>query len=156
MRSPFLIVAATCLAGCAATTSTPWPAGIESLEPAISQSQRKATWPGGAVVVAPGAGVALQKARWSGRWEGWACQNFTCDTKLVVLSVTNDGAKGMPLWAGTAESPHEVRDAVFVADELHVVSGEPKFYYRMRKTGEVEMMRTRGTAMGWGVLTKSQ
>lgn len=159
MKYPIVVAAAFLMAGCASTstsTSTPWPPGIASQQPAVSQSPRKATWPD-MQVVAPGSGVSPDKARWSGKWVGWACQNFSCDTKLVVLSVTNEGAKVVPLWAGSAaESPHQVRDAVFVGDELQVSSGDPKFIYRMRKNGQVEMMRTSGTAMGYGVMTKAE
>lgn len=134
-----------------------WPSGIDRLEPAVSQSKFKAEY-STQPIVPPDPSVAPDKAKWSGKWEGWACQGFSCDVKLTVLSVTNEGAKVAPGFGGTnATAPTRTRDAVFVGNELHVVEGNPKWYFRMRKSGEVEVLRTTDNGgMGYGVLTKAE
>ena len=147
----FSICASITVTSC---TTTNWPAAIGVEQPAISQSARKTTWPD-IPVEPPLPNVAPDRSRWSGKWEGWACQSYACDTKLLVVSVSNEGAKVVPLWAmNRSESPHPIRDAVFVGDELHIVSDEPKFYYRIRKNGQMEMMRMSNDVMGYGVMTK--
>ena len=157
MNNFALIVGASAisLASCSSLAQA-WPSGIEKLEPAVSQSKFKATFPT-APVVPPDASVSPEKAKWSGKWEGWACKDFSCDAKLAVLSVTNEGAKIAPGWAGnSAASPTRIRDAVFVGNELHVLEGDPRWYYRMRKAGDIEVLRTTDAGgMGYGVLNKA-
>lgn len=155
-----LALAAISLAACVYVSHSlaqSWPSGIDRLEPAVSQSKFKAefsTQP----IVPPDASVSPDKAKWSGKWEGWGCKDFACDIKLTVLSVTNEGAKVAPGFGGTnATAPTRTRDAVFVGNELHVLEGNPKWYFRMRKSGEVEFVRTTDNGgMGYGVLTKAE
>lgn len=113
MKSPLAIglAIALSLTGCASTTtpatSTPWPWAVSKLQPDDSQSAVKTAFPE-MPVVPPASGVSPDKARWSGKWQGWACQRAACDTKLVVLSVTNEGAKVVPLFA-SGSTPYNLR-----------------------------------------------
>jgi hypothetical protein len=71
---------------------TVWPDYIAALEPEASESPIAAVIPAGVVVRAPDASLRSETARWSGIWTGWAGNARLSDLKLVVESLSHDGA----------------------------------------------------------------
>lgn len=121
---------------------TNWPKFMPTLDPGPTASPVAATLPGNLVVEAPAADVPADKARWSGRWSGWACRNYTCDTRLIVEKVSADGAVIHQALASATQQPFYARvEAKFVGDELQgtLVSGAT-ITYRRRESGDLEFM----------------
>lgn len=135
---------------------TYWPPSVAQLQAAESTSPVKATFPESTVIQSAGPDVPAQRAKWLGKWQGWACNQRSCDVKLAVLSVTPTTARIVQLYAAdkVAQNP-AVRDAVFEGDELQLRAGSLNVFYRMRPSGEVELLRfaPNGT-FAWGVMTK--
>ncbi len=75
-----------------ALAQAPWPNYISQLEHDSSDSAVLAILPKDITIQPPSSSVSADKARWSGAWSGWACAARKCDVKLVVESVTAEGA----------------------------------------------------------------
>lgn len=158
MTKCFVLLAALVSAlPCAAATQTPWPADIGNLKPDVSRSPVLTEFPTGVELLAPPADLPSDKAKWAGLWKGWGCPEKACDLKLVVLSVSPEGAKVIQLYGARNAVPNPaVRDAVFVENELQINAGQLKVAYRMRPDGNIEMFRVAPNgSTAWGVLQKA-
>jgi len=73
-----------------------------------------------------------------------------------VLSVTNEEARIIQLWAATGvDADPTIRSAKFVGDELVMRVDRLRIAYRMRPTGEVELVRFNPDGLViWGVMGK--
>ncbi len=160
MRLPRFILAGlvATLTGCAGLTQTPWPDFMPTLAPGKSNSPVAATLPANTEITPAGADVPAAKAAWSGRWSGWACRDFACDTKLAVEKVTRDGATIIYSFASGQLKPFMTRvQARFVGNELQAdIGGDARVFYRMRSDGNIDFLWTRG--QGWiaGILSKEK
>jgi hypothetical protein len=97
------------LAGCAVTGQTSWPDFMPTLAPGKSSSPVAAYLPANTEITPPGAELPAAKAAWSGKWSGWACRDFVCDTKLAVEKVTTDGATIIYSFASGRAKPFMTR-----------------------------------------------
>jgi hypothetical protein len=115
----------------------------------------EAALPAGIVITPPATDVREEKARWSGRWRGWACNYYSCDTKLVVETVVGDGATIVFAYAAPKEKPITTRlQATFVGNELQaILPGGASVAYRMRACGDIEFMYRRDARCSAGVLS---
>ena len=120
---------------CACAGSGSWPDFMPTLDPGLSVSTIATVLPGNVVIDAPSSAIPYERAKWSGVWSGWACQDQTCDTKLVVEKVTAAGADIIYSFASGSVRPYNARVAAqFVGDELHAtLRNGAKISYRMRK-----------------------
>jgi len=144
--------------GCAGITGTPWPDFMPTLAPGKSNSPVAATLPTNTEIAPPGADVPAAKTAWSGKWSGWACRDFACDTKLAVEKVTMDGATIIYSFASGRAKPFMTRvQAKFVGDELQAdIGGDARVAYRMRTDGNIEFLYTRGQSWVAGILSKER
>ncbi|MDN4589461.1 hypothetical protein DBA29_13270 [Xenophilus aerolatus] len=135
---------------------TYWPLGIDRMEPRASTGAEKAAWPEGLDTDRAVGGAQGERQKWLGKWSGSACGGALCDVKLAVLSVTDQRARIIQLFASESAKPvATVRDAEFVGDELRLRVGGLRVAYRMRPTGVVEMFRVGGNGgFAWGTLTR--
>lgn len=159
MRRLSLFQAAFCLLFWSAWASaqTNWPSYISGLEPGLSQSPIVALVPSDSVVTPPDSTVPADKARWSGKWYGWACQSQSCDFKLVVEKVTEQGATIFYASASKERGRNGERlQARFRGDELQAALGGGQLAVRMRKSGELEFVMDfgQGRQVG-GVLSQN-
>ena len=136
--------------------TTYWPMGIDKLQVRESTSENQAVFPPTVVIDSPAPGVAPERTKWLGKWSGWASRGCTCDVKLAVLSVTNEEARIIQLWAATGvDADPTIRSAKFVGDELVMRVDRLRIAYRMRPTGEVELVRFNPDGLViWGVMGK--
>lgn len=137
---------------------TSWPDFMPTLMPGLSQSPVAAVVPPSATVEAPTPDVPPDKARWSGKWSGWACENYVCDTKLVVEKVTGTGATLIYAFAAARSTPFSTRvEGRFVGDELQAtMQNGAKLTYRMRKEGDLEFLWQRNSQWAAGILSKDK
>lgn len=144
--------------GSAAVGQTPWPDIMPTLAPGKSDSPVAASLPANTEITPPGADVPAAKAAWSGKWRGWACRDFACDTKLAVEKVTTDGATIIYSFASAQVRPFMTRvQAKFVGDELQAeIGGGARVTYRMRSDANIEFLWTRGQASAAGILSKEK
>jgi hypothetical protein len=141
-----------------ALAQTFWPSFISGQFPGPSASPVAAVLPADAVVTAPAPDVPAAKARWSGQWSGWACRDAACDTKLVVESVTAEGATIVYAFASERVQPFSARlQAKFVEDALRAeMRGGARIAYRMRVSGDLEFVWQKGGEWAAGVLSKAK
>ncbi|SEB26297.1 hypothetical protein [Variovorax sp. YR216] len=135
---------------------TYWPnrAGRGDVKPTTSTVV--ATFPETAVISPVKPDTPPERAKWLGKWVGSACNDFECDVKLAVLSVTADSARVIQLFASKWGPPEPaIRDAVFEGDELILRAGRMRTAYRMRPSGQLDVFRVdpNGTFV-WGALAK--
>lgn len=134
--------------------ATYWPINIAQLRPEKSTISTPALWPEPVIIVAPPPGLFIERTKWLGKWSGWSCQ-YKCEAKLAVLEVTDKTAKILELFTTeSAKATPIVRQADFVGEELVVHGQNYRMSYRMRPTGEIEMLRAGTNFLGWGVLTR--
>jgi len=136
--------------------TTYWPMGIDTLQVRESTSENHAVFPSTMFIDSRAPGVAPERTKWLGKWSGWASRGCTCDVKLAVLSVTNEEARIIQLWAATGvDADPTIRSAKFVGDELVMRVDRLRIAYRMRPTGEVELVRFNPDGLViWGVMGK--
>jgi hypothetical protein len=160
MRHTLILVtlALSGLLGCAAIGQTNWPGFMASLEPGKSRSPVAAYLPANTEITPPAADLPAAKAAWSGKWSGWACQNWVCDTKLAVEKVTTDGAAIIYSFASQRWGPVVLHaEAKFAGDELQAdIGGGERVAYRMRSDGNIDFMWTQGQNWAAGILSKEK
>ena len=134
-----------------------WPEWNPPMMPSPSRSPVQAALPADIVVTAPPSDLPQAKARWSGRWNGWACLEAVCDTKLAVERVTAEGAAIVYVFGSAQIRSNPQRlEAKFVGDELHgTLASGSRVAYRMRADGTIEFLflPRSGNPVG-GVLVK--
>jgi hypothetical protein len=130
------------LAAAIAHAQTAWPSFMKDLTPGPTQSAVIVSLPPGFQITAPEGGLAPDRAKWSGFWEGWACNQRSCDLKLVVESVSNEGASIVYGYGSATVAPVVLRvRAEFVGDELQATLPDgSRLSYRMRPSGDVEFV----------------
>lgn len=141
-----------------ALAQTPWPNYISQLEHDTADSAVLAALPTDVAIQLPSTSVSADKARWSGTWTGWACASRRCDLKLVVESITADGA--VVVYADALPSGQFSKRiaASFNGAELTfpVPSGMVSLRFRMGNSGIVEYVLHKDGAMRIaGVLSKA-
>jgi len=141
-----------------ALAQTNWPDFMPTLNPGLSTSPVEVVVSSSLTVEPPAPDVPPAKARWSGKWSGWACQDQVCDTKLVVLNVTAEGATIIYAFASASVKPFIARvEAKFFGDELQAtLRGGAKLAYRMRKEGDLEFLWRSGGQWAAGILSKDK
>ena len=133
---------------------TYWPINIGQLVPGKAVGAYPSIWPESVSIAPPMQGLSSDRAKWLGRWSGWAC-GHQCDVKLAVLEVTDKNAKVLEIWTSeVAKASPMVRHGEFVGEELIIRDQNYYVTYRMRATGEVEILRARANALAWGVLVR--
>lgn len=120
---------------------TPWPSFIDSLAPGPSMSAFVAELPAD-VASLPPPGTSIEQARWLGKWTGWACRDYACDTKLVVERMSPDTAVLTMAFASATSKPFSERlEARLVGDELQgTLANGSKVYYRLNPRGHLEFL----------------
>ncbi|RYH53910.1 MAG: hypothetical protein EON54_13290 [Alcaligenaceae bacterium] len=105
-------------------------------------------------IAPPAPGLPPERTKWLGKWSGSACGRI-CHAKIAVLEVTESEAKVLEIWTSdeTKASP-TFRKGTFVGDELVIYDKNYRASYRMRASGEVELLRARLNALAWGVLAR--
>ena len=154
-----ITLAALLVCGAAAHAQSSWPDFMPTLQPAASKSPVAAVVLPDAKVEPPAADVPADKARWSGRWSGWACRAYACDTKLVVEKVSAADATIVYAFASASVAPFTTRaSAQFVGDELHAtLPNGAKLKYRMRSSGDVvEFHYQQGRDWATGILSREK
>ncbi len=140
-----------------ALAQTEWPDVMQHLQPGLSLSPVSASWPADVSIEPPGPHIPSEKARWSGKWSGWACLGYACDTKLGVERVTEQGASIVYSIASGRLHPLVRRlQAQFVDGELRaVLPNGARIAYRIRADGHLEFLY-RGDSDRWlvGVLSR--
>lgn len=150
-----LACAFLCATVCAQTA---WPKFMPSLDPGLSTSPVPVVLPQDITIEPPLTDAPADKARWSGRWRGWACQDHTCDTRLVVEKVDADGATILYAFASANQKPFIIRvEAKFVGEELQGTLGNGgKLHYRFRKSGDIEFFYQRDAGWSAGILSREK
>ncbi len=137
----------------------PWPDFMPTLEPFPSNSPVKAEFPANLTITPPAADLPPAVAAWSGKWEGYACSNYSCDTRLAVTDVRADSVSAVYTYAF-----QNIRRPIVHAVELKIVGNElvgnlPSgsfLAYRRRGANEVEFKWSSVNGKEWsvGLLTK--
>jgi hypothetical protein len=140
-----------------ASAQTPWPSFMSKLIPGFSTSPVTVAIPRYVAVEPPVADLPADKSRWSGRWRGWACQDQTCDTRLLVEKVGAQGASIIYAIASEQIKPAILRvEAKFVGEELQGTFGGAKISCRFRESGDIEFYYQRESAWVAGILSKEK
>lgn len=135
-----------------------WPDFMGSLAPGLSVSPVAAALPANTTITPPDPDVPAEKAKWSGKWNGWACQDYVCDTKLAVEKVTAEGASIIYAFASDRVNPYARRiKARFVGEELQAsLPRGDQIYYRMRRDDNLDFLWTYKHEWVAGILSKEK
>ncbi|MBI3101719.1 MAG: alpha/beta hydrolase [Burkholderiales bacterium] len=142
--------------------ATEWPSYMPDLVPGYSESAVAAVLPPDVVVTPPEAGLPADKARWSGLWQGWACMARACDVRIVIETVTAEGAT--VVYAAASGQQPQVTDRSqgrFVGNELHArLHTGAQLVLRLREGGgsdraemEMAVWRPEARLLAAGVLS---
>ena len=154
-----LLLGTLLLASQLATAQTPWPNYITQLNHDTTESTVLAVAPADVVIRAPDSSVPADKARFSGAWAGWGCAARACDVKLMVESVTADGAVVVYAAASATSQISERAQARFVGEELTVPLSTGSFISLRMRAGADQIaefvIHKDGVLRAAGVLSQS-
>lgn len=122
---------------------TEWPDFQDDLTPGDSSSRIKAVLPRDVSIVPPESSVSAEKAAFIGIWKGWMGRDGTIDHKLVIASVTEEGAMAVYAVASDSVGIGQFSERVgmrFVRGELRGrVCGGAEVAYAMRIDGNLNV-----------------
>lgn len=146
-----------------AAAQAPWPDFMARLAAAPSNSPVQAVLPDNVVITPPTPDLPQDIAVWSGRWAGYSCRNFVCDTRLAVTEVRPDGASVIYTYGYRHSSGPRIDvqrvEMKFIGKEMigNLASGS-FITYRLRNQGEMEFKWSNASGSEWqvGVLVREQ
>jgi dienelactone hydrolase len=142
-----------------AIAQVPWPNYISQLEHDTTESAVLAVAPADVVIAPPDSSVSADKARWSGAWSGWGCAARACDIKLIVESVTQDGAALVYVGASAPSKLTQRTQAKFVGEELTAPLSTGSFISLRMRSGDDKIaefvIHKDGTLRAAGVLSQT-
>lgn len=142
-----------------AAAQTPWPNYISQLEHDTTESTVLAVAPADVVILPPDKSVSTDKARWSGAWSGWGCAARTCDVKVIVESVTQDGADIVYVGASAPSRLTQRTQAKFFGGELTAPLSTGSFISLRMRSGSDKVaefvIHKDGTLRAAGVLSQT-
>ena len=120
---------------------TAWPAAMPELTRGWSESSLTAVLPEPVQITQPAPGLAASQRSFSGLWAGWACQSASCDVKVAIERVDDQGATVAFAGANGWQSPVQDRgQGQFVGAELHTpLKTGAKLVLRLRADGDMDM-----------------
>lgn len=135
-----LALAALC-SSTSAKADTAWPAGMAVMTRGWSESSVAAVLPEPVRITPPAPDLATHLRNFSGQWNGWACQSASCDVKVAIERVDEQGATvayaGANGWQGLIQDRAEGR---FVGTELHTrLKTGATLVLRMRTDGDMDL-----------------
>ncbi len=135
---------------------TTWPDFMSTLRAGSSIFPGAATVPPDVNVELPARDVVPEHSKWSGTWSGHACVQRSCDNKLVVERVADEGARIVLAVDGLLLEPISARvEARFVGEELQPrLPDGATIAYRMRRQEAIEMVWRRDTRWVAGILAR--
>lgn len=96
--------------------------------------------------------------KWSGAWTGWGYRNFSCDTKLVITEVNQQGAKvvfGVTGYEAIAKV-HEIQMLWHNGELVGEIDSQFSLALRLRPSGDMEFLafERRGRSFVAGITSK--
>jgi dienelactone hydrolase len=119
-----------------AIAQAPWPNYISQLEHDTTESPVLAVAPADVVIQPPDSSVPADRARWSGAWSGWGCAARVCDVKVIVESVTQEGAALVYVGASAPSKLTQRTQARFFGGELTAPLSTGSFINLRMRSGD--------------------
>jgi dienelactone hydrolase len=126
----------------AVMAKTPWPNFMANLKPSISTNLTQTELSSSLLALPSSPSNDPLSSKWTGAWTGWGCSSQSCDAKVVITELSQQGARVVFSIVGyePISKVHEVQ--MFWQDEELAGEIDSKFSLalRLRQSGDMEFL----------------